>query len=74
MNSGKYPTGTLYNTVGWKPTCACECMDVVPATVLDPFCGTGTTVVVANQLGRNAIGIDISEQYKQIYDKRVSVK
>lgn len=29
-------------------------------TVLDPFCGSGTTLVQANELGMNAVGIDIS--------------
>jgi len=29
--------------------------------VLDPFCGSGTTLVQANELGMNALGIDISE-------------
>ena len=29
--------------------------------ILDPFCGSGTTLVQANELGINAVGIDISE-------------
>jgi DNA modification methylase len=29
-------------------------------TVLDPFCGSGTTNVVAKQLGRNSIGVDVN--------------
>jgi site-specific DNA-methyltransferase (adenine-specific) len=31
--------------------------------VLDPFCGTGTTLLVARNLGRKSIGIDISKEY-----------
>ena len=31
--------------------------------VLDPFAGSGTTLVVANRLKRNAIGIDINKDY-----------
>jgi DNA modification methylase len=31
--------------------------------VLDPFCGTGTTMLVALKLGRRSIGIDLSEEY-----------
>ncbi len=29
-------------------------------TILDPFCGSGTTLVQANEMGINSIGIDIS--------------
>ncbi len=32
-------------------------------TVIDPFCGTGTTMLVAHRLGRKSIGIDISAEY-----------
>ena len=31
--------------------------------VLDPFCGTGTTLMAARDLGRRSIGIDISPRY-----------
>ena len=31
--------------------------------VLDPFCGTGTTMLVASQLGRKSVGIDVSPEY-----------
>lgn len=30
-------------------------------TILDPFCGSGTTLVQANELAMNAVGCDISE-------------
>jgi len=32
-------------------------------TVLDPFCGTGTTMVAAMQAGRNSIGVEIDPEY-----------
>ena len=31
--------------------------------VLDPFCGTGTTLMVARELGRRSIGIDLATEY-----------
>jgi len=32
-------------------------------TVLDPFCGTGTTMIATIRYGRNSIGIDIDPEY-----------
>ena len=32
-------------------------------TVLDPFCGTGTTMIAALQTGRNSIGVEIDPEY-----------
>lgn len=40
--------------------------------VLDPFCGTGTTLLVAKILGRSGIGIDISPAYTEITRQRLS--
>ncbi|KAF0140718.1 MAG: DNA methylase N-4/N-6 domain-containing protein [Stygiobacter sp.] len=40
--------------------------------VLDPFMGSGTTVIVANQMGRVGVGIEIVEEYYKLADDLLS--
>ena len=61
-------------TTGWAPTCAHAAADVVPATVLDPFSGSGTTGVVAVKLGRRYIGIELSPTYAEMSRRRIATE
>lgn len=40
-------------------------------TVLDPFLGSGTTALVADQLGRHAIGIELNPRYVEMARRRI---
>jgi DNA modification methylase len=41
-------------------------------TVLDPFCGTGTTLMAAHQLGRRGVGLDISTEFLELTKSRLT--
>jgi DNA modification methylase len=79
-------SGVQVETTGWRPSCAHTVLvefdsldgavegqdtpDPVPATVLDPFAGSGTTGMVAQSLSRRAVLIDLSADYlKQLMDR-----
>lgn len=61
-------------TLGWEPGCDCEGDGVgpVPCTVLDPFMGSGTTGVVAKQLGRSFVGIELNPEYAEMARRRIA--
>lgn len=59
-------------TVGWSPTCSCPPAEPVPATVLDPFGGAGTTALVARRLGRDAALIELNPAYVKMTEERLA--
>ncbi len=56
-------------TLGWEPTCTCKA-GIVPSLVLDPFAGTGTTLVTAQKLGRDFIGIELGTDNIPLIESR----
>jgi DNA modification methylase len=58
-------------TIGWKPTCRCMESKVQACVVLDPFAGAGTTGLVADRLGRDFVGIELNEEYREIARRRI---
>lgn len=79
------PTITT-TTLGWRPTCECQGLPadafldprygddagLVPATVLDPFAGSGTTLAVALRYGRRAVGIELNPEYVKLAARRLA--
>ena len=58
-------------TIGWS---SCDCgAPFVPGAVLDPFAGTGTTLVAARRLGRRYTGVELSERYCEMAAKKLAV-
>lgn len=57
-------------TVGFRTTCQCNA-PAVPGVVLDPFGGAGTTGLVADRHGRDAILIELNPEYAEMAERRI---
>lgn len=73
---------TKVDSTGWAPTMrttdqfapGCRCggdAERRPGVVLDPFAGSGTTLLVAQRLGRDAVGIEMKPEYLEIARRRI---
>ncbi len=77
-------TRKVSTTLGWRPGCGClddpEYVSVshksdpstpVPCTVLAPFAGSGTTLLVAERMGRDSTGIELNPDYVALAERRI---
>jgi DNA modification methylase len=55
------PTGLLERLLEWTA-----------GVVADPFCGSGSTLWAAKQIGRRSIGVELEERYCEIAAKRLA--
>ena len=68
-----HPTQKSTDVMRWCITAVADRYGKTPPlTILDPFAGSGTTLVAAKDLGRRAIGIEIEERYCEIAVNRLS--
>ena len=74
--NGASDTTTLHKTrtietVYWQPTCGCPEHEPVACVILDPFGGAGTSGLVADRLGRDAILLELNEEYGRMAANRI---
>jgi hypothetical protein len=62
----------LVDTLGFAPACVHDA-PAVPCIVFDPFNGSGTTGLVAQQLNRRYVGLDLSAVYLELAKQRIGL-
>ena len=67
-NNREHPCQKPVGLLAW---CMERAKVPVGATVLDPFCGSGTTLIAALETGRKAIGIEIDERWVTVARQRL---
>ena len=71
--NGKVSGGyTETKDLGLQKQCDCQTNETKSGTVLDPFGGSGTTAQVANSHNRDAILIELNEEYIEIAKERIA--
>lgn len=58
-------------TKGWEQICACPAAEPIACTVLDPFGGAGTVGLVADRLHRDAVLIELNDEFASMTEARL---
>ncbi len=67
----KYNRENPPKDLGMQKQCDCKTNKTKAGTVLDPFAGSGTTGIVADHRKRNAVLLELSDDYIKIAVKRI---
>lgn len=65
------PFGT-FKHLDWEQGCDCDTTERLPALVLDPFSGAGTTGMVALRFQRDYVGIELNPEYAEMSRRRIA--
>ena len=61
--SEEWKRAAVVKTLDWRPSCSCPPAPPRPGLVLDPFAGSGRTLLTARRLGLDAVGCELNPEY-----------
>ena len=69
---GQSSMQNIYEDLGLQKQCDCKTNKTKAGTVLDPFGGSGTTGIVAAQHNRNAVLLELNQEYIDLAKERIN--
>ena len=71
-DEGQSSMQNIYEDLGLQKQCDCQTNETKAGTVLDPFGGSGTTGIVAAQHNRNAVLLELNQEYIDLAKARIN--
>lgn len=71
-HEGQSSMQNIYEDLGLQKKCDCKTNETKAGTVLDPFGGSGTTGIVAANNNRNAILLELNQEYIDLAKERIN--
>ena len=71
-HEGQSSMQNIYEDLGLQKQCDCQTNETKAGTVLDPFGGSGTTGIVAAQHNRNAVLLELNQEYIDLAKERIN--